>query len=149
MHRSMPTNNPYSTSKRITMMKVTAQMLASVLSNLQNFMNSVTFISIPFNAITIILARTHCVFHKHQMYFDHNLSRLYYKKEMIKRIITRGKGWKNGPIHSSTLTRIPHDIKLASCVCPPTVCWISVLDNEAVIGMQEKKEPTRFPNPCK
>lgn len=37
-------------------------------------------------------------------------------------VITRGRGWKNGPIHSNTLTKIPQDIRLASCVCPPTVC---------------------------
>lgn len=64
-------------------------------------------------------------------------------------VITRGSGSKNGPIHNNTLIKIPQDIKLASWVCPPTVCWINDLDNEAVIGMQEKKEPTRFPNPCK
>jgi len=61
MQSSTPTNNPYSTSKNITMTKVTAQMAASVLSSLQNLRNSVTFISIPFNATTIMLARTHCV----------------------------------------------------------------------------------------
>ena len=129
---------------------MTIQMPASILSNLQNLINSLTFISIPFNATTIILARTHCASHKHQMHFIIiRWSRLYYKIETIKRIITRGKGWKNGPIHNNTPIKIPHDIKLANCVCPPTVCWINDLDNEAVIGMQEKKEPTRFPNPYK
>lgn len=63
--------------------------------------------------------------------------------------ITRGRGSKKGPIHNKTLTRMPQDIKLASWVRPPTVCWIRDLEREAVNGMQEKKDPTRFPIPWK
>lgn len=60
MQRTIPSNRPYSTSKITTVMNVIAQMIPSVLSSCQNLLNSTTFISMPFRATTIMLARTHC-----------------------------------------------------------------------------------------
>ena len=62
-------------------------------------------------------------------------------------ILTLGKSSKKGPIQSKTLNKMLQEIILANWVWPPTVCWINDLDNEAQDGIQEKKDPTRFPRP--
>lgn len=53
-----------------------------------------------------------------------------------------GKGSKKGPIHKSIVSNIKHEIMLAICVRPPTVCCINDLLKDAETGIQEKKEPT-------
>lgn len=60
---------------------------------------------------------------------------------------TFGRGSKNGPIHSKMHNKILQDTIEAICVFPPTVCWINDLDREAVTGIHEKNDPTRFPDP--
>lgn len=61
---------------------------------------------------------------------------------------TLGKGSKSGPIQSKTNNNKKQDIKLANWVFPPTVVWTRERDSEAVNGIQEKNDPTRFPKPC-
>lgn len=41
------------------------------------------------------------------------------------------------------------DMSDASCVIPPTVCWISERESEAEKGMHAKNEPKMFPVPCR
>lgn len=58
-----------------------------------------------------------------------------------------GKGSKNGPIHKRIISNTVHDITLAICVRPPTVCWINDLLKDADTGIHEKKDPTTLLKP--
>lgn len=53
-----------------------------------------------------------------------------------------GKVSNTGPTHNKTIKRMLLETIEAIWVTPPTVCWIIDLDSDAVIGIQEKKEPT-------
>lgn len=79
--------------------------------------------------------------------FSEKLSIWNLLRFFLKLILTLGRSSKKGPIQSKTLNKMLQEIKLASWVRPPTVCWINDLDNDAHEGMQEKNEPTRFPRP--
>jgi hypothetical protein len=59
-----------------------------------------------------------------------------------------GRGSKNGPISSKTSSNKRQDTTLASCVFPPTVCWIKLLDNDAENGRHEKNDPRILEAPC-
>lgn len=61
---------------------------------------------------------------------------------------TLGRGSKTGPMESRTMVSMPAHMILANCVHPPTVCWIMLRDKDAANGMQDKKDPSRFPAPC-
>lgn len=63
--------------------------------------------------------------------------------------LTLGRTSKNGPIHSKTKRRMTQEMSDASCVTPPTVCWINERDSDAENGMHEKNEPRMFPEPCR
>jgi hypothetical protein len=40
------------------------------------------------------------------------------------------------------------DTRLASCVFPPTVCWIKLLESDAENGRQAKNDPRILEVPC-
>lgn len=66
---------------------------------------------------------------------------------LLSSINTLGKTSKKGPIHRRTNSKSTHEITDASCVIPPTVCWISDRDRDAENGKHEKNEPRIFPVP--
>uniref|UniRef100_A0A1Y1LEY3 Uncharacterized protein n=1 Tax=Photinus pyralis TaxID=7054 RepID=A0A1Y1LEY3_PHOPY len=99
----------------VVVKNVTIQTVASHLLNAQYFFSETNWISIDLSATTIMLAKTHL-----------------------------GRLSKTGPIQSNTARMITHDTTEASCVTPPTVCWIMVRESEAVIGMHEKNEPKKL-----
>ena len=61
---------------------------------------------------------------------------------------TFGSGSNKGPTKSRTMMSRPTEIKLVSCVFPPTLTCTRVLPIEAAEGGQEKKEPNTLAAPC-
>lgn len=66
---------------------------------------------------------------------------------LVNQKLTLGKTSKNGPIQSKTNKSKTHEIIDASCVFPPTVCWMRDRDKEADTGKHEKNDPRMFPEP--
>lgn len=140
-----PTNKPTSISISTTERYVITQTSPSNIDKFHILGNLVTCVITLSNATIMRQDRTHWKKSTGiQIIYYRNVRVLLHEKNIV---FTLGKGSKNGPIQSNTDRRIVHDTRLASCVLPPTLSWITLRDKEAANGAQEKNEPTTLPAP--
>lgn len=118
--------------------------IPSILLNFQNLANSLACTSIPFNA-TYKRENFSILLHFYKQCWNRICNVL---TTMIDARIHLGSGSKNGPIHNSITSKIKQETILASCVLPPTACWIKDLLNDADTGIHEKKAPNILLLPC-